>query len=178
MSARVVLVAAALSVACASGATNSSTASLGAIAPRGDEAYTVVIFFSADCHVLRAHDGRVRALADEFAPRKIRFLALDPEVGATAARDRDEASRRNYPFPILIDGEAKLAKAYGAEYAGHAVVLDRAGTVVYRGGIDSDRVHLTDGATPYLRNALDDLVAGRRPRVAGAKVLDCALRTW
>jgi hypothetical protein len=78
----------------------------------------------------------------------------------------------------LIDEKGSLAKAYGAAYAGHTVVLDRAGTVVYRGGIDSDRVHLTDDATPYLRNALDDLVAGRPPRVAGAKVLGCALRTW
>jgi hypothetical protein len=178
VSARVAFLVAALLVSCASSGASGSADALRALAPPGDEAYTVVLFFSVDCHVLRAHDERWRALATEYAPRGVRFLALDPEVGATAERDRDEATRRHYPFPILIDGKAKVAKAYGAEYAGHAVVLDRAGAVVYRGGIDSDRVHLTEDATPYLRQALDDLLAGRRPRLAGSKVLGCALRTW
>jgi hypothetical protein len=99
-------------------------------------------------------------------------------VGATAERDRDEATRRHYPFPILIDDKAKVAKIYDAEYAGHVVVLDRTGAVAYRGGIDSDRVHMTEDATPFLRHALEDLLAGRPPRVAGTKVLGCALRTW
>jgi hypothetical protein len=148
------------------------------LAPQGAEKYTVVIFFSADCHVLRAHDERVRQLASDYSPRGVRFLALDPEVDANGARDQGEAALRGYPFPILIDEGAKFAKAYGAVYAGLAVVVDRTGAVVYRGGIDSDRVHLTEDATPYLRNALADLVAGRPPRVAESKVLGCALRTW
>jgi hypothetical protein len=108
----------------------------------------------------------------------VRFFAVDPEVGATVARDRVEAARRGYPFPILIDGGAKMARTFGAEFAGHAVVLDRDGRVLYRGGIDSDRAHLTDDATPFLGDALADLLAGRSPRLAESKPLGCALRTW
>jgi peroxiredoxin len=178
MSSRAALGIFLLCASCAGAGARSSADALHALAPQGAERFTVVMFFSADCHVLRAHDERVRELAAEYGARGVRFLALDPEVGATEARDRDEASRRGYPFPILVDEGARLAKAYGAEYAGHAVVLDRAGAVLYRGGIDSDRVHLTNDATPYLRNALADLVAGRPPSVAGTKVLGCALRTW
>jgi len=148
------------------------------LAPRASEKYTAVVFFSSDCHVLRAHDERLRALAAEFAERGVRFVAIDSEVCATAARDVEEASRRGYPFPILIDPGAKMAKAAGAAYAGYVVVLDPSAAIVYRGGIDSDRVHLTDDATPYLRHALADLVAGQSPRVAETKALGCALRTW
>ena len=148
------------------------------IAPLEGDRYAVVIFFSADCHVLRAHDDRIRQLAADFAPRGVRFWAVDSEVGATLERDRAEVARRGYGFPILLDPGAAVAKTFGAEYAGHTVVLDRAGHVVYRGGIDSDRVHLTDDAAPFLRDALADLVAGRPPRVAEAKVLGCVIRTW
>jgi len=145
--------------------------------PQGPE-YTVLIFFSVDCHVLAIHDDRIRKIAAEYAARGVRFFAVDPEVGATMARDRVEAARRGYPFPILIDGGARTARAFGAEFAGHAVVLDRSGKVLYRGGIDSDRAHLTGGVTPFLADALADLLAGRSPKVAESKALGCALRTW
>lgn len=146
------------------------------LAPLASDGYTVVIFFSADCHVLRAHDDRVRALADRFASRRVRFLAVDSEVDATLERDRAEAERRRYPFPILLDQGARVARSLGAEYAGHTVILDAAGNVLYRGGIDSDRVHLRDDATPYLADALGDLLAGKSARVAESKPLGCTLR--
>jgi hypothetical protein len=50
--------------------------------------------------------------------------------------------------------------------------------VHYRGGIDSDRIHLHDDRTPYLEQALDDLLAHREPRVAEGKSLGCALQKW
>jgi hypothetical protein len=128
---------------------------LHAILPLDADAYTVVIFFSPDCHVLAAHDDRIRKLAADFAPPRVRIVAVDPEVDASLERDRAEIERRRYPFPVL---------------------LDRDGIVRYRGGIDSDRVRLRDDATPYLGNALSDLLAGRAPRVTESKALGCALR--
>jgi hypothetical protein len=149
---------------------------LHAIVPALPDAYTVVIFFSTECHVLAVHDERVRKLAAEFAPRGVRFLGVDPEVGATLDGDRAEVERRRYPFPIALDRGGDLARSLGAAYAGYSVVLDRDGNVRYRGGIDSDRVRLRDDATPYLSDALDDLLAGKPPRVAESKALGCALR--
>jgi hypothetical protein len=148
------------------------------IVPRGSDKYTVVVFFSADCHILKLHDERLRRLANHYGERGVRFYGVDPERGATIDRDRAEGERRGYPFPILLDGGARLAKMFGAEYAGHVVVLDGRGAVVYRGGIDSDRIRLTQGATWYLNDALADLLAGKSARIADAKTLGCALRTW
>lgn len=147
-----------------------------AIVPIAPDAYTVVIFFSTECHVLTVHDERVRQLAAEFAPRGVRFLGVDPEVGATLDRDRAEVERRRYPFPIALDRGGELARTFGAAYAGYSVVLDRDGNIRYRGGIDSDRVRLRDDATPYLGDALRDLLAGKSPRLAEGKALGCALR--
>ena len=149
---------------------------LHAVLPLDRDAYTVVIFFSADCHVLAAHDDRIRKLVADFAARRVRFLAVDPEVDANLARDRAEVEQRRYPFPVLLDRGGALARSLGATYASYTVVLDHAGNVRYRGGIDSDRVHLRDDATPYLADALTDLLAGNEPRMAESKALGCALR--
>jgi hypothetical protein len=142
-----------------------------------DEApFTAIVFFSAHCACQSAHDARLRALIERFRAR-VRFVLVDSEVDATPELEAAEAARRGYTAPPMIDRGAALARALGAEAATYAVVLDRLGRVHYAGGIDSDRVHLTSDATPYLADALEDLLAGRVPRVRISKALGCALRT-
>jgi peroxiredoxin len=149
---------------------------LHAIVPPEEDAYTVVIFFSPDCHVLAAHDERLRKLVSDFVSSRVRFLAVDSEVDATVARDRALAEERRYPFPIVIDRGGELARSFGATFAGHTVIVDHAGAVRYQGGIDSDRVRLRDDRTAYVADALTDLLAGKPPRLAEGKSLGCALR--
>jgi hypothetical protein len=79
---------------------------------------------------------------------------------------------------VLVDTGGTLARALGAEYATESFVLDGAATVVYHGGLDSDRKQLHEDARPFLRNALDDLLAGKPLRTAESKALGCALQTW
>lgn len=140
--------------------------------------FTVLIFFSRDCHCLDQHDARIRELYDAYRPHHVQLLMVDSEVRASLELDAAEAVRRGYGFPILIDRAAKLAAALGAEYATYSVVVDAQGRVRYRGGFDSDKTHLRETATPYLRNALDDQLAGLPPRLAEAKTLGCALEKW
>jgi hypothetical protein len=137
---------------------------------------TVVVFFSADCACQRAHDARLNDLALAYRSRGVQFVAVDAEVTATAAHDVAEARARGYPFPILSDPEGSSADALGAESAMHTVVLDGAGRVHYRGGLDSDRNTLTASASPWLKDALDRLLAGREPEMAETTSLGCVLR--
>jgi hypothetical protein len=139
---------------------------------------TVLVFFSAHCHVLDAHEPRIRALYESYKARGVQFLMIDSEVGASPERDGVEAKTRAYPFPILIDRGGKLADSLGAQYSTYSVVVDATGSVRYRGGIDDDKTHLRENATPYLKNAIDDLLDGRAPRVASGKALGCALEKW
>jgi hypothetical protein len=139
---------------------------------------TVVTFFSAHCPCQAAHDERLRALHAAYSGAGVAFVSVDAEVSASPARDADEAKARGYPFPIAQDRGGALAKALGAEYATYTVVIDREGRVRYRGGIDSDRTHVSDRGTFYLRDAIEALLAGGTPRVAESKALGCALQTW
>ena len=140
--------------------------------------WTVLIFFSPHCHCLDAHDARIRALYEAYHGRGVELLMVDSEVSGSRERDDAEARRRGYAFPILLDRGAKLADALGADYATYSVVVDREGRVLYRGGIDSDKMHLHDDVKPYLRAALDDLLAGRAVQSPEAKTLGCALERW
>jgi peroxiredoxin len=138
--------------------------------------FTVIVFFSAGCPCQRAHDARLRELHALYGGRGVQLVAVDSEAGATVAADRDEARARGYPFPILSDPEGAAADALGATWATFAVVVDAGGRVRYRGGLDSDRIHVTEGASLWLRDALDRLLAGREPEPAETEALGCALR--
>jgi len=139
---------------------------------------TVFVFFSRACHCLNKHDPRILALYDAYRERGVQLVMVDSEVRGSPEGDAEEAKRRSYPFPILIDRQGKLAEALRAEYATYSVVVDAKGQVRYHGGFDSDKTHLRDDAIPYVKNALDDLLAGKEPRQAEAKTLGCALETW
>ncbi len=136
---------------------------------------TVFVFFSTHCHCLDAHDGRLRTLEGADRPRGVQFVMVDSEADGSPASDAAQAKRRGYHFPIMRDRGAKLADAVGAEYATYTVVADAEGRIRYRGGIDSDNVHLHEDASLYLQNALDDLLAGHPPRVPEGRTLGCAL---
>jgi hypothetical protein len=155
---------------------------LGARAPSEVETLTqgaqltVIEFFSSHCPCQSAHDARLLALHARFAERGVRFVPIDSEATATPDADRSEAAARHYPFPIVSDPDGKLADALGASWATFTVVIDGAGRVRYRGGIDSDKSHLTDDAEPWLENAIDSLLSGRDPALSETKALGCALQ--
>lgn len=138
--------------------------------------FTVIVFFGAGCPVQRAHDPRLLEIAARYRPLGVGMLAVDSEASADVASDRREARSRGYPFPILSDPEGTVADALGATYATYTVVVDADGRVRYRGGLDSDRGHLTSGAFLWLRDALDRLLAGREPDPAATHSLGCVLR--
>jgi peroxiredoxin len=155
--------------------TDGAAHSLPSAAP--DARLTVLVFFAAHCPCQAAHDARMLELYARYRPLGVDFVAVDPETGSTPERDASEVAKRGYPFPILVDPGATLARELGAEYATESFVLDREGTVRYHGGLDSDRKTLHDDATPYLREALDDLLARRPVRHGESKALGCALQT-
>ncbi len=81
-----------------------------------------------------------------------------------AKADEFNRTRGGVPTALLIDASGKMGRAYGALTANHMFIIDRAGILVYAGGID-------DGETmdpkkvlrsrSYVRPALDDMLAGR-----------------
>lgn len=137
---------------------------------------TVIEFFSADCPCQAAHDDRLRELAAAYRDRGVDVYAVDSEAGASTDRARKEALSRRYPFPILADPSGALADGLGVEFATYTVVVDRLGRIRYRGGLDSDRTHLTTDASLWVRDAVDRLLAKANPDPSEAEALGCALR--
>lgn len=141
----------------------------------GDARLTVLVFFSRTCPCQRAHDARLVALAERWAPRGVAVIAIASEEGFGPEDAGRERAARGYPYPIVVDPEARLARAVGATFATHAAIVDRHGRLLFSGAIDSDVVKLTDDATPYLEDALVALASGRAIGATG-RPRGCVLR--
>lgn len=138
---------------------------------------TVFVFYSESCPCVSAHEPRLKQIFEDYRGQGVQLFLVNSELGADPDSDAREALRRAYPFVLLTDPEARLARSVGAEFATHTIVVDAQGLIRYSGGVDSDMVRLKPDATPHLRNALDELLAGRTPEASG-RALGCTLQLY
>ena len=80
---------------------------------------------------------------------------------------------------LLLDPQGRIGRAYEAKTTPHMFVIDKAGKLVYMGGID-DRPYAEPaslkGAKNYVAAALDDLKAGRPVAVATSRPYGCSVK--
>ena len=96
-------------------------------------------------------------------------------AGAAARVRTDNA----HPTATLLDPTGVMGRAYGARNTPQMFVINPQGRVVYQGAIDdrpTARAAQAEGATNYVRAALDDLRAGRAVRTATTTPYGCSVK--
>ncbi len=99
-------------------------------------------------------------------------------VEAAQANDLTK-SRNAAPTAVILDPQSKIARAYGATVTPHMYIIDAAGKLVYKGGIDSipsaDTADIPK-ATQYVRVALDEVLSGKQVAQASTRPYGCTLK--
>ena len=138
-----------------------------------------LVFISTGCPTVRAYEGRLNELQREFGPRGLQVVALnanDPHLspGDSLPRMIERAQETNLDFPYLRDEGAELARALGAVCTPHAFLFDQGRVLRYRGRVDDAR--LPENVTVRdLEAAVEDLLAGRNPRIAETEPFGCSI---
>ncbi len=138
---------------------------------------TVLVFTSAGCPLAARYLPRLAEMERELRPRDVRFVAVD--VGhASIAEAMDQAFEFDFDFHVVKDPDGSTAAAVGATRSPQVVVLDGERRIVNRGRVDGQ--HRLAGTRPEpgradLREALDDVLAGRPVRVPETAVDGCPL---
>ncbi len=79
----------------------------------------------------------------------------------------------------LMDDDGTIGRAYGARTTPHMYIVDPAGTLVYAGGIDdkpTTDVADVPGATPYVKHALAQALAGQPVAPATTRPYGCSIK--
>ena len=91
-------------------------------------------------------------------------------------RCRNGPKPRQFDFPYLFDESQQIGRAYGARVTPEVFVVDRERRIAYQGAIDDNWQSADQVKKPYLRQALDALLAGRKPEPAETKPVGCGIQ--
>lgn len=166
-------------------ATTADGAALALSSLRGK---TVVLeWTNHDCPFVKKHyeSGNIPSLQKDAAAKGYVWLQVISSApgkqghvdGATAIRLNKE--RGATPANTLLDPEGKLGRLYGAQTSPHLFIIDPAGTLIYKGGIDSIPSAKKEDlakADNYLRLAFADLAAGRKIAQASTQPYGCSIK--
>ncbi|MBW3607409.1 MAG: thioredoxin family protein [Actinobacteria bacterium] len=141
---------------------------------------TVLVVTCNHCPYVIAWNPRLRAVADDYGPRGVRFLAINANDPARYPADSPAAMKRfvadqNWPIPYLYDESQEVAGALGAQVTPHVFVLDGEQRLRYRGAPDADHRDPQQNAR-YLREALDAVLAGEQPPTTDTRPRGCSVK--
>jgi len=145
------------------------------------EADVLVLVQSCNhCPYVQAWEGRLSAIASDYADRGVRVVAVNSnDVNSHPEDSFDEMQKRSreqgFTFDYLYDEPQAVARALGAERTPEVFVYDRDRRLRYHGAIDDNRDE-TGVSQQYLRDALDSVLAGQDPPLAETPPVGCTVK--
>ena len=153
-----------------------------------------VIFTCNHCPTAQAYEDRIIQMVDEYKDRGVGFVAISPndasaislaELGYSDLNDTLEEMKirvkdKNYNFPYLYDGDSQEASiAYGPAATPHVFVFDKERKLQYSGRIDDTENPYVAPKQKDLENALEALLANKKPEVTTTKTFGCSVKwSW
>lgn len=141
----------------------------------------VVVFSCNHCPYVVAYEGRMISVQKDYAAKGVQFAAINSNDSANYPEDSFEnmvqrAKAKGFNFPYLRDETQEVARRYGATHTPHLFVFDAGRKLAYTGKIDDNWENPPAVKKQYLRDALDDLIAGKPPRLAETHAIGCTIK--
>ncbi len=142
----------------------------------------VVLFFSCNhCPYVQAWESRFVDVQRDYAAKGVQLVAINANDTDKYPEDdlehmKARSRQQGFNFPYLFDAAQKVAEAYGPVATPDFYVLDKSRVVRYRGRLDDNHKDPKAVTERFLRNALDDLLAGKTPRKPLTPPYGCSIK--
>ncbi|MDP2888989.1 MAG: redoxin domain-containing protein [Bacteroidota bacterium] len=153
----------------------------------------IVVFGANHCPTAQAYEDRLISITNDYNSRGVEMVMISSnsnqavslsELGYSDLGDTYEEmiiryKDKKYNFPYLYDGgDQKTALAYGPVATPHTFVFDSERKLQYEGHIDQfEKPGAANGEV--LRNAIDAVLANKKPDPATTKVFGCSMKwSW
>ena len=141
----------------------------------------VVVFSCNHCPYVIGSEERMIQFQADYQDRGVRLVAINSNETENHPDDSfakmvERANQRRFNFPYLRDESQDVAKAFGASRTPHFFVFDSARILQYNGRMDNHPKDASQAVTKELRDAVDDLLAGRNPAVPVTDAIGCNVK--
>ena len=147
-------------------------------------AASAIFFVQTDCPISNWYAPTIQRVCREYASRGVSCALMYEDIEVASASPPLEAQVRTHlqeyryeQMPAAVDRSRAVATRARATVTPQVVVVDRTGTIRYRGRIDNAYADLgkprQQVTSHELRDALDAIVAGRRVARPETEALGC-----
>lgn len=141
-------------------------------------------WFNPDCpFIVSAHKGGpLEAMPKAWTDKGVVWLTINSNAEGKQGhgKERNAKAKEEYTLPraVLLDEDGAVGRAYGAKTTPHMYLVDPAGNLVYRGGLDNAPRGGApkSGLIPFFENALTAVTAGEAVKTADTKAYGCSVK--
>ncbi len=140
-----------------------------------------VIFFSNECPYDGKYLDRIRQLNEQYKG-SIQFVLVNSHSDERESVKAMSAKYRSWQLsiPYLADKDQVAMECMGSRKSPEAFLLKKNGNnfnITYSGAIDDNPLVETDVSQHYLKQAIDELLAGKKITVSSSRVAGCTIRS-
>ncbi len=144
-----------------------------------DKQALVVIFSCNHCPYVQAYEGRIKKIQEDY--KGVVIVAINSNEDVNYPDDSFEnmkkrAAEQKFNFLYLRDEDQSVARAYDATHTPEIFLFDKERKLVFHGKIDDNWQEPNKVQNHYLRNALDELLAGKEISVPETFTIGCTIK--
>jgi peroxiredoxin len=152
-----------------------------ALVDYADKEAVAVVFTCNHCPYARAWEDRLIDIQADYADHGVQLVAISANDAKKYPADsfprmKERSEIKGFNFPYLYDESQQVALSYGASRTPEIFLFDKGGTLRYHGTVDDNYEDPAAVNVHYLREALDAVLAGRKPPAAETNPVGCTIK--
>lgn len=145
-----------------------------------DRKALIVVFSCNHCPYVRDYEDRMVQLQRDYSKKGVSLVAINSNDDHDYPEDSFEkmvqrSKDKGFNFPYLRDETQEVARKYGAICTPHVFAFDHNRVLQYKGRIDDNR-NSAMVTVHDLRNAIESMITGGRPRVQETRPFGCSIK--
>lgn len=146
-----------------------------------DKKALIVIFSCNHCPYVQAYEERIIQIKKDYSDKGVAVVAINSNEDVNYPDDSFEnmkkrAAEKNFNFPYLRDEDQSIARAYDATHTPEIFLFDTDRRLAFHGKIDDNWQEPDKVQNQYLRDALDELLAGKEISVPETFTIGCTIK--
>lgn len=140
----------------------------------------LVMFSCNTCPVVIANQSRTKQVCKYASDNRIGVTVINSNEGSRSDRESFEsmqayAKQQSYEWFYVVDKNDVLADAFGANRTPECFLFDRNNRLVYHGAIDDSPGKIDNVKHSFLKEAIDEMLAGKNITVKETRSIGCTI---
>lgn len=142
---------------------------------KSSEKGLIVIFWSTECPWVQPYNDRINDYVKDYNEKGFTVWVINSNNTESKDAVIEHTKKNSYFFPMLKDENNVVADLFGATRTPEAFVISKENVILYHGRISDNRT-AAEQTTHDLKNAADEIAAGKDVSVKETKSFGCGIK--